>query len=152
MRRLLVAAMVCLMCGVATVDAQEHWTEGPVWECDAYRTLPGKFNDYMEYLRTNLASMYEEAEATGLVLDQRLFVQKPASPEDWDVMFCTAYKDGAAALDYDAELEAKWQALAAKHTGTADDEQREAMAMPRLEMRKFLGSNMMREVTLKPME
>lgn len=60
--------------------------------------------------------------------------------------------DSVSGVDYDAEMEAKWRALVTKHSGTADEEQREAMAMPRFEMREFLGSNMMREVMLKPME
>lgn len=154
MRRLFVVAAVCVvMAGFGgTAQAQEHWTEGPVWECSAYRTLPGQFDSYMEYLRKNVAAIRAEAKAQGLVVDDRVFVQWPSDPNDWDVMFCTAYKNGSAAMDYDPEMEAKWEKIAAKHLGTSDEGEQEKMAMPRFEMRKFLGTNMMREVTLKPMK
>ena len=35
--------------------AQEHWTEGPVWECTTYRTNPGMFDAYMKYIRAHAA-------------------------------------------------------------------------------------------------
>ncbi len=153
MRRLIVVMAVCVaVTGVASVQAQEHWTEGPVWECSAYRTLPGQFDNYMKYLRKNVAAIRAEAKTQGLVVDDRVFVQTPSDPTDWDVMFCTAYKNGSAALDYNAEMEAKWDALSAKHLGTSDEGEQEKMAQPRFEMRTFLGTNMMREITLKPMK
>ena len=34
-------AAVVLALASATAVAQEHWTEGPVWECSAYRSNPG---------------------------------------------------------------------------------------------------------------
>jgi hypothetical protein len=138
------------MTGIA--GAQEHFTEGPVWECSAYRTLPGKWDDYMKYLRKNVAAIRAEAKEQGMVVDDRMFVQNPSDPTDWDVMFCTAFKNGSAALDYDAEMEKRWEAIAAKHLKTADDDEQRKMAEPRFEMRTFLGSNMMREVVLKPMD
>ena len=152
MKHLLVVIAVLTVASVGTVNAQEHWNEGPVWECSAYRTMPGHFDDYMEYLRKNVAAIRAEAEEQGLVVDQRAFVQVPSDPNDWDVMFCTAYKDGSAAMDYNAETEAKWEAIVAKHSGTADEDQWAEMTKPRFEMRKYLGTNMMREVELKPIE
>lgn len=152
MKRLLIAGIVFVVAGAASVDAQEHWKEGPVWECSAYRTLPGQFDNYMKYLRTNVAGIRAEAKAQGMVVDDRVFIQAPKDPNDWNVMFCTAYKNGSAALDYDPAMEEKWKAIAAKHLKTSDEDEMEKMAEPRFEMRRYLGTNMMREVELKPME
>ncbi len=152
MRRLLVVAAVIALAGVAPATAQEHWTEGPVWECSAYRTLPGQFDNYMKYLRKNVAGIRAEAKAQGMVVDDRVFIQAPRDPNDWDVMFCTAYSNGSAALDYNPEMEEKWRAIAAKHLKTSDEDEMEKMAEPRFEMRRYLGTNLMREVELKPME
>jgi len=152
MHRIATLFALTLLTLVGTAAAQEHWTEGPVWECSAYRTKPGKFDDYMTYLRTNVAAIRADAKEQGLVVDQKVFVQMPSSPTDWDVMFCTAYKNGSDALDYDPEIEAKWNAISAKHLKTDDEEAQEAMATPRFEMRDFLGTNLMREVDLKPIE
>jgi hypothetical protein len=152
MRRAIVCMFVVCLAMAGTVSAQEHYTQGPVWECSAYRTLPGKWDAYMTYLRANIAAIRAEAKEQGLVVDDRVFVQTPSDPTDWDVMFCTAYKDGAAAFDYDADIEAKWEAIAAKHLKTSDEDEQRAMAEPRFEMRTFLGTNMMREIELKPIE
>ncbi len=152
MHRIATLFTIALLSLVGTAAAQEHWTQGPVWECSSYRTKPGQFDDYMTYIRTNVAAIRAEAAEQGLVVAEKVFVQTPSSPTDWNVMFCTAFKDGAAALDYDPEVEAKWKAIAAKHLKTDDEDAQEEMGVPRFEMRDFLGSKMMREVDLKPIE
>lgn len=152
MRRAFVCAAVFALGSIGMAEAQEHFVQGPVWECSSYRTKPGKYSDYMEYLRKNVAKVRVEAEKQGLIVDQRVFVQVPSSPSDWNIMFCTAFKNGSAALDYDAEMGKKWGAISAAVLGTDDEEKQEAMAVPRFEMRDFIGSNMMREVELKPMD
>ena len=96
-RALFVTAIICLAT-IGTSEAQEHWKEGPVWECDAYRTKPGKYGDYMRYLRENVAEIRAEAKKAGMFVDQKVFVQKPSDPSDWNVMFCTAYENGSAAF------------------------------------------------------
>ena len=152
MKRTIALVVLCALAGVGGAGAQEHWKQGPVWECSAYRTLPGQFDNYMKYLRKHVAAIRAEGKKQGLVVDQRIFVQTPSDPNDWNVMFCTAYENGSAALDYDAEIEKKWDAIVAKHSGTEDEEKQREMTNPRFEMRTFLGTNMMREVELKPIE
>ena len=51
MKRIGLAA-VALALASLNAAAQEHWTEGPVWQCDAYRTSPGQFDAYLKYIRT----------------------------------------------------------------------------------------------------
>jgi len=151
MRSRAVSAMVglsLLLGGVAV--AQEHWTEGPVWNIEFYRTTPGHFDDYLKYLRQNFLPQSEESKRQGLILDQKIFVKDPTGPSDWDIAFATLYKN-MAALDYSAELDKKSKAIAEKHFKTADEDKQREMIKPRLDWRTFLGTQLVREVSLKPM-
>jgi hypothetical protein len=151
MRFRAVSAMVglsLLLGGVAV--AQEHWTEGPVWNVEFYRTTPGHFDDYLKYLRQNFLPQSEESKKQGLILDHKIFVKDPTVPSDWDIAFATLYKN-MAALDYSADLDKKSKAIAEKHYKTADEDKQREMIKPRFEWRTFLGTQLIREVNLKPM-
>jgi hypothetical protein len=143
-----VLGLSLLFGGVAV--AQDHWTEGPVWSIEFYRTTPGHFDDYLKYIRQNVLPQNEESKKQGLVLDQKVFVKSPASPEDWDIAFATLYKN-MAALDYSAELDKKGKAIAEKHYKTGDEDKQREMIKPRLDWRIYLGTQLVREVNLKPL-
>lgn len=150
MKRLCLAAAVsCLVAPVAL--AQEHFTEGPVWECGSYRTKQGHFDDYMKYLRQNFLPQGQDAKKAGLVLDQKVYLHVPANPTEPDVVICTQHASFAKALDYDAAADAKGKDIAAKHYQTADQEKQRDLAAKRFEFRDFLGTSYYREVNLKPM-
>jgi hypothetical protein len=149
-RLTLVAAAVMLVTGTSAL-AQEHYTEGPVWGCAAYRTKQGKFDDYMKYLRTHYLPTSAEAKKQGLVLDTRIFVQTPARPDDWDVSICTLHTSYGKALDYDAEADKKADAIQAAHWKTANSDEQAKLSAQRFEMRDFIGVGYSREVSLKPM-
>jgi hypothetical protein len=153
MNRIVACAVgVCLVLGVGVVDAQDHWTEGPVWSCASYRTLPDQFDTYMKWIRESYLQMMEEGKEQGLIVDHKVFVKGLADPEDWDVLFCTLFPSYGAAMDFDADVEAKWDALAEKIYGTGEDEEQMEFVKPRLKMREFVGFKNFREVTLKPVE
>lgn len=150
LKRIGLAAAV-LACLSAPAVAQEHWSEGPVWECNAYRSNPGMFDTYMEYVRAHATVIYAEAKKQGLIVDYKSFVKPPADPNDWDFMSCTAYDSFARALDHNQGDEEKFDAIAAAHWATADQDKQREMSSKRLEMRKFLGVSYMREVNMRPM-
>ncbi len=131
--------------------AQEHYTEGPVWECSSYRTKQGHFDDYLEYLRQNFVPQSQQAKKAGLVLDQKTYLHVPANPTEPDVLLCTQHSNFAKALDYDATVDAKGKEIAAKHYKTADEKRQREMAENRLAFRDFLGTSYWREVNLRPM-
>jgi len=141
-------ALSMLLGGVAV--AQDHWTEGPVWEVSFYRTAPGHFDDYLKYLRKNVLPQNEEAKKQGLVLDNKIFVKPPTGPGDWDIAFATLFKN-MAALDYNAENDKKGKAIAERHYKTPDEDKQREMTKPRLDWRTFLGTQIVREVSLKPL-
>ena len=148
MKRIGLAAAV-LACASVPAVAQEHWTEGPVWECEAYRTAPGQFDAYMEYIRTNVEPQNIEAKKQGLILDYKTFVKAPNDPNDYDVLFCTLHSNFGK-LDFNQADDEKADAIAAAHFATAEEDAQAEKIKPRLEMRKFLGTTYVREVTLRP--
>ena len=142
-------AAAAMLCATAAV-AQEHWTEGPVWECAAYRTSPGEFNNYMKYIRATVEPQNIEAKKQGLILDYKTFVKPPHDTNDYDVLFCTLYPNFGKALDYSKADEDKADAISAAHFKTADEDEQADMIKPRLDMRTYLGTTYVREVNLRP--
>jgi hypothetical protein len=65
-------------------------------------------------------------------------------------LFCTLFSSYGKALDCNQGDQDKADAISAAHWATADNEKQSQMASPRLEMRKYLGTTYVREVTLKP--
>ncbi len=143
---LLAAGSLCASMAVA----QEHWTEGPVWECSAYRTNPGQFDNYMKWLRSHSLVTTGEAKKQGLISDYKVFVKPPADPDDYDVLICNLYPSFASALDFNQGDEDKFDAITAAHWGTSKQDEQLNKSAPRLEMRKFLGTSYVREVSLRP--
>jgi hypothetical protein len=146
---LLAPLLYLAACGA--VSAQEHWTEGPVWSVSFYRTRPGHFDDYMKYLRSNFLPIGTEQKKQGLFLDQKIFVKTPTGREDWDIAIATLFPSYGKALDFNAGDDDKRKAIAAKHYKTTDEGKQQSMAAPRFEMRDSLGTQVVREVTLRPM-
>jgi hypothetical protein len=134
-----------------TIFAQEHWTEGPVWQISFYRTKQGHFDDYLKYLRTNYLPQAADRKKEALILDTKIFVKNPTSPSDWDVGIATLYPSYAKALDYSKEDDDKDKAISANHFKTDDEKKQQDTIAPRFEMRDFVGSDIVREVNLRPM-
>ena len=144
----LAAASLLWTSGAAV--AQEHWTEGPVWECSSYRTNPGQFDTYLNWIRAHSEPINAEAKKQGLIMDFKTFVKPPRDQNDYDVLFCTLHSSFGKALDYNKGDDDKFDAISAAHWATADNDKQAQMSAPRLEMRKYLGTDYVREVTLRP--
>ena len=150
MKRLYLVVLASSL-SVPKLLAQEHFTEGPVWECSSYRTKPGHFDDYLKYLRQNYLPQTQETKKAGLVMDQKIYLHVPANPTEPDVLLCTLHRNFAKALDFNATDDARSKEIAARHWKTADEEKQREMSANRLEFRDFLGTSYWREVNLKPM-
>ena len=148
-RRLSLTAAFCLVF-TGAASAQEHFAEGPVWECSSHRTKPDQFNNYLKYLRENYVPQSEERKKAGLIQDYKVFLETPARPTDPDVVICVLHANFAR-LDYNAGDDAKSKEISAKHFKTSDDQKQLDMIAKRLAMRDFLGTSYYREVKLKPM-
>ena len=151
MKRLLALAALLCLGAVGNALAQEHWTEGPVWNLTFYRTTPGHFDDYLKYLRTHVIATTAEAKKQGLILDSKIYVKQPRDAHDWDIGIATLFPSYGKALDFNAADDAKSKAIQSEHWKTADRDKQRDLTAPRLEWRTFVGSDIVREVTLKPM-
>lgn len=149
---MLVMFVLCsgLLCSSA--QAQEHYTEAPVWEVSYYRTKQGHFEDYMKYLRANFLPQNIERKKQGLILDFKVYLNTGVnSPNDWDVAIAYLYPNYAAALDYNKSDEDRNDAITAKHYRTQSKEKQAQMAAERFKFRDHISTQLVREVTLKPM-
>lgn len=122
-----------------------------MWGCSAYRTSPGMFDTYMEWIRSHSEPINAEAKKQGLIVDYKTYVKTPRSTDDWDVSFCTLYSSFGKALDYNKGDDDKFEEISARHWATADQDKQREMTNPRFEMRKYLGTSYDREVVLRPM-
>ncbi len=152
MRRIIwLIAVVCFAVLASGALAQEHWTEGPVWEVSFYRTKPGQFDEYMKYLRTNFLPITEEGKKQGLMLERKVFVKPPKDPGDWDVGIATLYPSFGKARDFSQGDDDKWKGIQAKHYKTEDEKKQQEITAKRFEMRDFIGTDFVREVNLRPL-
>ena len=151
MRRIAFAVVGALLTIPGALAAQEHYTEGPVWEVWCARTTEGHGEDYIEYLRSNYLPTMAEQKKQGLILDSKFFLHTPSGPNDPDICIATLHKSYGAALDYSADFEAKAKAIAAQHYKTEDEDKQDEATKPRFEMRRDLGTTFYREIQLKPM-
>ena len=135
----------CALLTPAISQAQEeHWNEGPVWQCSSYRTTPGMYDTYIKWIRAHSEPINAEAKKQGLILDFKTFVKPPRDAHDYDVLFCTLHSSFGKALDYNKGDDDKFEAISAAHWATTDDDKQTQMAAPRLEMRKYLGTDYVR--------
>jgi len=152
MRSLALTLSFALLSMAAPASAQEHFTEGPVWEMAYYRVKPDRFDAYMKWIRQSYLPRATEWKKQGLVLDFKVFLNSARrSEKDWDIAFATLYASYAKALDYSSTDEAKLKELEAKFWKTKDEDKQRELVAPRLELREFVGSQYVREVTMKPM-
>jgi hypothetical protein len=154
MRKVSLLTLLFCFCVLSTqVQAQEHWTEGPVWVVNYYRTKPGKFDDYLKFLRRNFAKVSAEQKKAGIIQDAKVLLQTNINgPNDWDIAIAYLYPSFAKALDFNQADFDKSEEIAAKHYAQSDREKRAAANdAARLPIRDYIGTRYLREVTLKPM-
>jgi hypothetical protein len=142
-----VTAAVGLCLSVPSM-AQEHFTEGPVWECTMYRVKEGKWDDYMKFIRSNANVQYAEAKKQGLLVDYKSYTKPARNKDDWNYMICMQWKNFAE-FDYDKSAEERWDAITASRLKTADPAKQMEMTKQRFEMRDNLGTIVMREIALR---
>jgi hypothetical protein len=151
-KKLIVSLLFLVICLAAVPAlAQEHYTEGPVWAVNYIRTKPGKFNDYMKYLRSSYLVSAGEAKKQGLILDTKFLLNTPRDEKDWDIAIATLYPSFGKALDFNQGDDDKRKAIAEKQFKTKDEAKQQEMISPRFAMRDALGTRYLREVNLKPL-
>jgi nanoRNase/pAp phosphatase (c-di-AMP/oligoRNAs hydrolase) len=141
----------CSLGFVQQAQAQENYTEGPVWVVNYYRTKPGKFEEYLKFLRANFAKSAAKQKQAGIVLDTKVLLNPAVSgPDDWDVAIAYLYSDFSK-LNFSQSVDDQLQKIAAEISGEANREKRdEKLDTTRFPLRDYIRTRMLREIKLKP--
>jgi hypothetical protein len=145
-KKLQIAALTALSLGIASLCSAQSdapYIEGPVWNITMVKVKPGMGDEYLKGLAKTFKGSLDEAKKQGLVMDYKILLGDPATPQDFNILLMVESKN-MAALDNGRE---KFDPIARKTVGTTD--QQEAMAVKRLDIREIMGTKLMREITLK---
>jgi hypothetical protein len=145
-RKLQIVAIAALSLGIASLCSAQSdapYTEGPVWTVTMVKTKTGMTDEYLKELAKTLKGTLEEAKKQNLVLDYKILLGNPATPQDFNILIMVESKN-MAAQDNARE---KFDPIARKLVGTTDQQQ--AIQVKRLDIREIMGTKLMREITLK---
>ena len=147
----LLTILFCCLGFVQQAQAQENYTEGPVWVINYYRTKPGKFDEYLKFLRANFAKNVAKQKSAGIVVDSKVLINPTISgPDDWDVAIAYLYSDFGR-LNYNQSTEDQLQKIAEEITGERSKDKRDTkLDTTRFPLRDYLRTRILREIMLKP--
>jgi len=127
---------------VALADGKDY-SDGPVINVAAIRTVDGHFDDYMHFLATTFKQEQEAAKKAGLITGYRVIVVEPRGPNDPDIYLVIEYKNWAA-LD---GLGGKFEKVIAQVEGSVEAGNKSEA--DRAKIRTWLGSRTEQEALLK---
>jgi hypothetical protein len=144
MKKYAVPAVLLSLLFALQAFAQEHYTEGPIWQVTLIRVKPTQMDAYLTTLRSSTKTLYDEMKKEGLILDYKVFFNTTKhDPQDWDLSIAVQYKNFAA-LD---GLTAKNEVIRDKILGSKQAAQQ--LGEKRVDMREIVSTMILREVTLK---
>ena len=144
MKRYTASALGLVLLFAMQAFAQEHYTEGPIWQITLIRVKPTQMDAYLTSLRANSKSIYDEMKKEGLILGYKVFLNTTKhDPQDWDMAIGVQYKNFGA-LD---GLTAKGETIRDKVLGSKQNAQQ--IGEKRVDMREIVSTMILREVTLK---
>ena len=152
MRRVYISIFfVCLFAiGAHAQTAPPPTTPGAVSRVTYFDVLPGKTNELIDFIRINSMPLMEEQKKQGLIVSYGFFT-KPTTegPGDWDLGLVVTYKNYAEMVDFSAERNAKFDAIAVAHYGSlaARDKANDST----IAMRTVTQTVLVRGVTFNPM-
>ena len=153
MKRLILLALIacCSLGFPQQAKAQDNYTEGPVWAISYYRTKPGKFDEYLKFLRANYAKSVARQKQAGIIVDSKVLINPAvAGPEDWDVAIAYLYSDFGR-LNYNQTTEDQLQKIAEDISGERNKDKRDTkLDATRFPLRDYIRTRFLREITLKP--
>src|SRR5947199_7062165 len=129
--------------GLCRAQSDAPYTEGPVWTITMVKAKAGMGDEYLKGLAKTFKGAMDEAKKQDLIMDYKILLGPPATPQDFDILLMVESKN-MAALDNARE---RFDPIARKIVGTTDQQQ--ALAVKRLDIREIMGSKLMREITLK---
>ena len=138
---------MCLAASSLSLNARAQdgraYTEGPVTEEDYIQVEYGHFEEYIDWLNSTWKPTMEATKKAGLIIDYKVFRLTPKSADQPNIVLWITYKNGMAAFDKGAELEA----VAKKVICSTECQNKARVA--RSEYRKVMGNEFIRELILK---
>ena len=128
---------------LSRAQSDAPYTEGAVWNITMVKTKYGMTDEYLKGLAKTFKGTLDEAKKQNLILDYKILLGDPATPQDFDILLMVESKNMA---EFDGARE-KFDPIAKKIEGSV--EQQKQTAVKRLEIREILGAKLMREITLK---
>lgn len=153
MKKLLLLTIVlcCSLGFAAQAMAQENYTEGPVWVVNYYRTKPGKFDEYMKFLRANFAKSVIKQKEAHIIIDAKVLINPTINgPDDWDVAVAYIYTDFSK-MNYDQAVFDKMEKIGEEISGEKNMEKRDMkLDATRMPLRDYIRTRYIREIMLRP--
>jgi hypothetical protein len=123
--------------------AQEHYTEGAVWQVTTIHVMPGQMDTYLTSLRQTLKPLYDEAKKEGAIQDYKIFLkQTTSSPKDWDIAIAVLFPNFAALDGLTAKEEAIRDRISSKQAMQQVQQQR-------VQQREIMSTELVREIHLR---
>ena len=141
---ILALAMLCLSF-TSLAQSQRSYDEGSVVVVSSIRVKDGQWDNYMAYLAGPYKRLLDAQKEAGHILDHGVYAANPRTPSEANVYLTVVYPN-MAAMD---GLEDKTEPLASRvlNESRAEGEKKYA---ERSTMREVLGSEMIREIKLRP--
>jgi len=139
------AAMLLSTFSLAQTVPVRPFHDGPVWDITFVKAKPGVGLKYMEYLATEWKTEQEALKKAGLILNYMVIETESHSPDDFDLMLMTEFKD-LATMEADQD---KREAVAFKALSLNDKKMIEGY-QERASWREIVGSRLAREIILEP--
>lgn len=147
LRRTLFGSLVLLVliAGISVfAQVNRPFHNGSVWNVAFIRMKPGMETAYLNYLAGPWKANQEAAKKEGLILSYKVLTVEGHSPNEWNIMLMTEYKN-LATMEANED---KADNLAQKVVG--DDEKQRQGYRDRLEIREVMGERLAREIVLSP--
>jgi hypothetical protein len=125
-------------------QVKRPYRDGSVWNVSMIRMKPGMETAYLNYIATDWKRNQEAAKKEGLILSYKVLVTEGHSPNDWDLLLMTEFKD-LATMEANED---KADALTQKIVG--DDQKQMQGYKDRSEIREVMGTRLAREIVLEP--
>jgi len=138
-------AMLLSTMSFAQAPPVRPFHDGPVWDITFVKVKPGVGLKYMEYLSSQWKTEQEALKKAGLTLNYMVIQTESHSPNDWDLMLMTEFKDLASMETNQDKAEAvSTQALNSNDTKMIEGYQERAS------WREIMGDRLAREIILEP--
>lgn len=147
LRRTLISSLilVLLIVGVSVfAQVNRPFHSGSVWNIAFIRMKPGMETAYLNYLAGPWKANQEAMKKEGIILSYKVLTVEGHSPNEWNVMLMTEYKN-LATMEANED---KADNLA--QTVVGNDEKQRQGYRERLEIREVMADRLAREIVLAP--